>query len=93
MPRSQQIVSTFGSVPKVEVADALLSIEEQALLHSLSQPIDPPRRPEFMQAVARELANAGAVGPGVLHRTAREIVRQFWTPPADLRQGRSVPRI
>jgi hypothetical protein len=39
-----------------------------------------------------EAANPAAVGPGALHRTARTVLRDFWDPPPDLRQGRLGPR-
>jgi len=71
-----------------------LSAEEMALLHTLAAPIDANRRPEFLGAVTTKLEAAGlaAIGPGALHRTAREVLRQFWTAPPDLRQGRVGPR-
>jgi hypothetical protein len=71
-----------------------LSHDELAMLHALAAPIDANRRPEFMGAVTTKLEAAGpaAVGPGALHRTAREVLGQFWTAPPDLRQGRVGPR-
>jgi hypothetical protein len=71
-----------------------LSAEELALLHTLVAPIDKSRQPEFLSAVTTKLEAQGptAVGPGVLHRTARAALRDFWNPPPDLRQGRVGPR-
>jgi hypothetical protein len=71
-----------------------LNREEMDLLRSLSAPIDQRRQPEFMEAVTTKLeaADPAAVGPGAVHRTAREILGQFWTAPPDLRQGRLGPR-
>jgi hypothetical protein len=71
-----------------------LSHDELALLHALAAPIDANRRPEFMGAVTTRLEAAGlaAAGPGALHRTAREVLGEFWTAPPDLRQGRVGPR-
>jgi hypothetical protein len=71
-----------------------LNREEMELLRSLSAPIDKSRQPEFLSAVTTKLEAAGpaAIGPGVLHRTAREILGGFWNPPPDLRQGRVGPR-
>jgi hypothetical protein len=71
-----------------------LADAELALLHALAAPIDGARRPEFFTAVATKLAAAGptAIGPGALHRTARTVLRDFWNPPPDLRQGRLGPR-
>jgi hypothetical protein len=60
------------------------------MLDGLAAPIDANRRPEFVTAVTAKLeaANPAAVGPGALHRTARTVLRDFWDPPPDLRQGR-----
>jgi hypothetical protein len=71
-----------------------LTDAELAMLHALAAPIDANRRPEFMGAVTTRLEAAGpaAIGPGALHRTAREVLGQFWTAPPDLRQGRVGPR-
>jgi hypothetical protein len=71
----------------------LLTDAERAMLEGLAAPIDANRRPEFMGAVEKELAaSPAAIGPGTVHRTARIVLRSFWTAPADLRQGRMGPR-
>ncbi len=72
----------------------MLTDAERAMLDALAAPIDANRRPEFLGAVTTKLEAAGpaAVGPGALHRTAREILGGFWSPPPDLRQGRLGPR-
>jgi hypothetical protein len=62
------------------------------LLNALAAPIDANRRPEFLSAVAHELENASAIGPGSAHRAARRVISQFWSAPPDLRQGRLGPR-
>jgi hypothetical protein len=71
-----------------------LTDAERAMLEGLAAPIDRSRQPEFMGAVERELEAAGpaAIGPGTVHRTARTVLRSFWTAPPDLRQGRVGPR-
>jgi hypothetical protein len=71
-----------------------LTDAKRAMLNALAAPIDANRRPEFIGAVTTKLEAAGpaAVGPGALHRTAREVLGQFWTAPPDLRQGRVGPR-
>jgi hypothetical protein len=67
-----------------------LSPEEQGHLLELASPLPNNRRPEFWSAVVTRLEAAGpaAVGPGSLHRVAREVIGGLWTPPPDLRQGR-----
>jgi hypothetical protein len=71
-----------------------LSPEEQNILLALAAPIAENRQSEFMSAVTTKLEAAGlaAIGPGALHRTARTVLRDFWNPPPDLRQGRLGPR-
>ena len=71
-----------------------LTDAELAMLRALATPIDAARRPEFMGAVekALEAASPAAIGPGTVHRTARTVLRSFWTAPPDLRQGRVGPR-
>jgi hypothetical protein len=71
-----------------------LTDAELAMLHALATPIDAARRPEFMGAVEKELeaTSPAAIGPGTVHRTARTVLRSFWTAPPDLRQGRLGPR-
>jgi hypothetical protein len=63
-------------------------------LHALAAPIDANRRSEFLGAVERalEASSPDARGPGAAHRTARTVLRRFWTAPPDLRQGRLGPR-
>jgi hypothetical protein len=69
-----------------------LSNDEMDLLRALSAPLDPGRRGDFLQEVARRLETTSAIGPGAVHRIARGVQREFWDPPPDLREGRSVPR-
>ena len=61
-----------------------LSTEEMDLLLSLAVPIEQRLRTEFLTAVAAELeanGQAGAVGIGSVHRTARAVQRRFFDPP------------
>ena len=69
-----------------------LTPDEQSLLLELAAPVEQRRRDQFLSAVIAELENAAAVGPGAVHRAARSILAQFWSPPADLRQDRIGPR-
>jgi hypothetical protein len=71
-----------------------LTSDALQMLNDLAAPIDNARRPQFMQAVARELQNASAVGPGSASRAARAVLSrgEFWSAPPDLRQGRVGPR-
>lgn len=70
----------------------ILSAEEQDLLLALAAPIAPQRRPEFLDVVTARLEGADAIGPGAVHRTARSVLAQFWSPPPDLRTGSAQSR-
>jgi hypothetical protein len=68
-----------GSLMPLELNDA-----EMSLLTELAAPIQQSLRPEFLRAVATELEaqrSSGAIGEGAIHRIARTVQRQFWTPP------------
>lgn len=54
-----------------------LSDEELDLLNRLAAPIAYGERDQFLQKVADALAHCPQSGPGVVHRTAREIQRGF----------------
>jgi hypothetical protein len=72
-----------------------LSDEEKNLLLALAQPIDQQQRPQFLQEVAQELEaqrQAGAVGVGSVHRTARVVQRRYFTPPESTVAGTPVHR-
>jgi hypothetical protein len=74
------LAASGGNMPPLQFTD-----EEKDLLLVLAQPIDQPRRTEFLQAVAQELdasGQAGAVGIGSVHRVAAQVQRRFWEPPA-----------
>jgi hypothetical protein len=61
-----------------------LTTEQMDLLLTLAAPIDQRLRSEFLAAVAQELeadGQAGAVGIGSVHRTARAVQRRFFDPP------------
>jgi hypothetical protein len=54
-----------------------LSDEEMDVLLGLAAPIAFGRRREFMEAVAATLAGCPQVGPGEVHRRAKELQRNF----------------
>ena len=68
----------------------MLSRRRAGSLARAGLPHPQDRRPEFLSAVTTRLEAAGpaAVGPGAVHRAAREILGGFWSPPPDLRQNR-----
>jgi hypothetical protein len=72
--------------------DEPLSFNEQELrvLEALARPIDPPRRDEFLQRVGEQLN--GARGEGRVHQVARQVQRDFWTPPELNSKEMSGPR-
>ena len=76
------------------------SDEEKEVLLSLAQPVAFGKRPEFLEKVARELANCPHRGPGALHQIARDIQRDFVLtslrtaaePRPGLKEGRQAGR-
>ena len=72
-----------------------LSHDEQGHLLELAAPLPNDRRPEFLAAVEARLeaSSPTTIGIGTVHRAALAILGDgFWSPPADLRQGRLGPR-
>jgi hypothetical protein len=57
------------------------SEEEIMVLLALSLPIERDRRNAFLGAVARALAASPVRGPGVAHRIAVELQREYFIPP------------
>jgi len=57
-----------------------LPAEAHDTVLALAQPIDPPRREEFLAAVEQRLAASPTAGPGEAWRAGREIQRQFVDP-------------
>jgi hypothetical protein len=55
------------------------SDDEMDILRRLSEPIDRRQRDAFLQACADALGDAR--GAGRVHQVARQVQRQFWTPP------------
>jgi hypothetical protein len=54
---------------------------ELDMLLTLAQPLPPENRTRFLEAIAAELAAQGAeLGPGSVHRIARELQKRFFTP-------------
>jgi hypothetical protein len=62
------------------------------LVLDLARPVAPDRRSDFVAAVVERLAEASALGPGVVHRAAAEIQPQFVPPIDDPRVGSAASR-
>jgi hypothetical protein len=61
-----------------------LNDHEMTILRSLAEPIEHPRRPQFLKEVAAELEakrQAGEIGEGAAHRVAWALQRRFFDPP------------
>jgi hypothetical protein len=69
-----------------------LNPEARETVIALAQPIDPPRREEFLAAVEQRLEAAPAVGPGTAHQIGRELQRQYFDAP-NLRGGQTGRRV
>ena len=58
-----------------------LSDDELAAVFDAARPLPVDLREPFLLAVAHALGNGGEIGPGLVHRTVRELQRQFFDPP------------
>jgi hypothetical protein len=54
-----------------------LSDDEFAAVQAAAAPIHPMQRDAFLQALATELEKHPVVGPGLVHRLAADLQRQF----------------
>jgi hypothetical protein len=60
-----------------------LSDEELTIITNICAPLQPQERSQLLSKLAEHLRGARAeIGPGGLHRLARELLRQVWRPPA-----------
>jgi hypothetical protein len=57
-----------------------LSDAELAVVMQAAQPLAPDQRDGFLQAVAAELAQIPAVGPGAVHRVCRQLAAAILRP-------------
>jgi hypothetical protein len=54
-----------------------LSDDEYAAVMRAAEPVHRLQRDAFLQALARELEKHSTIGPGVVHRCAAQLQRQF----------------
>ena len=67
----------------------LLALDDASLeiIMTAAQPLEPPERAAFLQALAHALATAPVLGPGIVSRTCRELQREFLRPEAPVGRG------
>jgi hypothetical protein len=72
---------------------ALLALSDNQLtiVMAMAEPLPPDLRSDFLEAVARQLAGQGELGDGLVSRTCRALVRQYFDPP-DLTRGYGLTR-
>ena len=58
-----------------------LTDDEMRAVLDCAQPLSPPDRDAFLQAVANELEKRGELGPGSVSRVCRELQRLYFHPP------------
>ena len=58
-----------------------------ALIHRLSGPLSPADRAAFRAAAESALGGISCNGEGIAFRTVRDVWRDFFHPPPDLRVG------
>jgi hypothetical protein len=79
-PRLGLYVRAHVAQGETAVGDPLsFSDSELAVLEALAKPIDHGRRDAFLQAVVAGLA--GERGEGRVHQVARQVQREFFSPP------------
>jgi len=67
-----------------------LTDDQLDTLDRLAWPLSPKDRTPFIEAmIARLGKRPELIGPGYIGQIAREIQREFWTPPLDLARRRS----
>jgi hypothetical protein len=59
----------------------VLTDDELEAVLPLTRPLPPVVRDAFLAAVSSALNGTPTVGPGLAHRTARELLPRFFTPP------------
>jgi hypothetical protein len=69
-----------GSAAMISLSDAELTAVLDAC-KPLCKPLRPGDRDPFLRALAQELGREPQLGPGVIHRVARNLQRQFFDPP------------
>jgi hypothetical protein len=65
---------------------------ESDILSAAAEPIDPAHRPAFFAAVASALALHSVIGPGLVHRTCRELQKSFIDLPRQPAPGSKYSR-
>jgi hypothetical protein len=53
------------------------------------RPLPPPSRDWFLRLLAVELEKHREIGPGLIHRRARDLQKQYLSPPRTVWNGRT----
>lgn len=59
-----------------------LSDDELSFVMRITEPLPPSDRSAYLHALAKLLRQEPVIGPGVLCRLAKDLLREFWRPPA-----------
>jgi hypothetical protein len=61
----------------------MIALDDDAMtaVMDVCRPLRPSDRDQFVRALAAELEKYPEVGPGLVHRIARDLVRRYFDPP------------
>jgi hypothetical protein len=75
-------------MPDTTLSPVRLTDEQLTAVFAAAYPLPPDRRSEFLEHIARELANLPEVGDGSLHRVIMTVQRIYFDAP-DLSRARA----
>ena len=78
---SEALLAPLDARAKGSGAMISLSDAELTAVLDACKPLRPGDRDPFLRALAQELGREPQLGPGVIHRVARNLQRQFFDPP------------
>jgi hypothetical protein len=67
--------------PPPLVRPLALSDAEYAAVMRAAQPLQPHRRGNFLEALAKELSTCGELGEGKIYRAIAAVQKRFWDAP------------
>jgi hypothetical protein len=70
-------------ISKLEQGKSVIHLDddEMSAVLEVCRPLPPPSRDQFLRLLAAELERHPEIGPGLIHRIARDLQRQYLNPP------------
>jgi hypothetical protein len=88
----QKVVVCAPPRKLVEIVRMPIAADDLAVVYDLARPLEPARQSAYVAAVRQRLEASAVVGPGQTHRIARDLQRQYYDPPQDIRLGEAASR-